>query len=104
MARVIEKATDSWTGPSVVVTYTPDDGDAVKRALVDLVRLTVTASPFVSEDAGGYSYQRSEGDPARTIEASRAAIVRSLQPHRGPGSARLRSGAFSERVGEVASA
>ncbi len=100
---IIEKATGSWTGPSVAVTSTPDDEDEVKRVLIDLVRLTVTTSPFVSETTGPYSYQRGGDDATRSIDAARRTLASDLLPHKGPKSVRLRSGAFSARIGEVAS-
>ncbi len=100
---IIEKATGSWTGPSVAVTSTPNDEDEVKRVLVDLVRLTVTASPFVSEQAGSFSYQRGGDNAARSIAGSRRELVKAQLSHKGPKSVRLRSGAFSARIGEVAS-
>ena len=100
---IIEKATGSWTGPSVAITSTPDDEDEVKRVLIDLVRLTVTASPFVSETAGPYSYQRGGDDAVRSIDASRKRLAASLLPHQGAKSIRLRSGAFSARIGEAVS-
>jgi hypothetical protein len=99
---ILEKATGSWNG-TVVATYTPTDEDVVKAALIDLVRLRITSSPFVAETAGPYSYQRGGSDATRSIEASRLRIARSLLPHRGPTTVRLPNGAASERIGTVVS-
>lgn len=83
----------SWTGPKVEVTYTPADEKAVEGVLLELVRLTLSASPFLSESEEGRSYTRSED-----ITAARDQLARSLHAHRGPMSARLGSGLVSDRV------
>lgn len=83
----------AWTGPKVVVTYTPTDTNAVKRALLELIRLTLSASPYESESSEGHSYTRPVD-----LEAARERIARSLHAHRGPMSAQLGSGLTSGRV------
>lgn len=92
---MVESTAGSWTGP-VAVTYTPTDPEEVRRAIVALVRLSVSDSAYDSETIGDYSYSR-ERSPA----AQREAIVRDLVPRRGPGTIRLRSPYGSERVGAV---
>jgi hypothetical protein len=72
---IIEKATGPWTGPSVAVTYTPDDEGEIKRVLIDLVRMTITSTPFVSEQAGSYSYQRGGDSAVRSIDAARRRLA-----------------------------
>jgi len=94
---MIEKVTGAWTGP-VAVLYTPNDADEVRRVVVELIRIGVSASPYESESIGDYSYSRG-GD--RTPAAQREDLVRELMPRRGPGTIRLRSPYGSERVGAV---
>lgn len=94
----VESTAGTWTGP-VAVTYTPNDADEVRRVIVELIRLAVSASPYESEDIGDYSYSRGGFD--RSPDAQRQALVRDLIPRRGPGSVRLRSPYSSERVGAV---
>lgn len=64
-------------GP-VTVAYTPSDSDAVKAAIIDLIRLRVTDSGYVSESIGQYSYQTLQAPGARDL--TRRAIVRGLLP------------------------
>jgi len=92
---VVEKTTGAWTGP-VTVAYTPNDADEVRRVIVELSRIGVSASAYEAETIGDYSYARGES-PA----AQREALVRGLVPRRGPGTIRLRSPYASERVGAL---
>jgi hypothetical protein len=83
----------AWRGPTVAVTSTPSDQRAVERVLLELVRLTLSASPYAQESSEGHSYTR----PA-DLGVTRTRLARSLRPHRGPHSTRLRSGLTSARV------
>ena len=83
---MVRRLTGTWTGP-VTVTYTPTDADAVKRAVIELVRGTVAETGNDAETLGDYSYTR--GDAA--LGLSRPALVRSVLLRRPAYSARLRS-------------
>jgi hypothetical protein len=83
----------AWRGPTVAVTSTPTDQAAVERVLLELVRLALTASPYAQESSDGHSYTR----PADQ-GVTRSRLARSLRPHRGPHSTRLRTGLESARV------
>ena len=96
---VVEKTTGSWTGP-VTVAYAPNDSEEVRRVIIELLRIGVSASPYDSETIGDYSYSRGS---VRTPDAQRQDLVRDLVPPRGPGTIRLRSPYGSERVGAVVS-
>lgn len=61
-----------WVNP-VVVTFTPTDEAEVKRAVIDLVRLAVTTSPYSQEGSEGHSYSR-----RYTPEFQREVIARRL--------------------------
>lgn len=82
-----------WRGPTVTVTSTPIDQPAVERVLLELVRLTLSASPYAQESSDGHSYTR-PADPGVT----RSRLARSLRPHRGALSTRLGTGLTSGRV------
>lgn len=71
-------STSGFGNGPVTVAYTPNDSAAVKAAIIDLVRLRVTDSGYVSESIGQYSYQTAQAPGAR--EATRRAIVRALLP------------------------
>lgn len=83
----------AWRGPTVTVTSTPSDQRAVERVLLELVRLTLSASPYAQESSEGHSYARPT-EPGVT----RTRLARSLRPHRGPHSTRLGTGLASGRV------
>jgi hypothetical protein len=83
----------AWRGPTVAVTSTPSDQKSVERVLLELVRLTLSASPYQQESSEGHSYSRPT-DPGVT----RSRLARSLRPHRGPMSTRLGAGLTSGRV------
>jgi hypothetical protein len=83
----------SWRGPTVTVTSVPSDKKAVERVLIELVRLTLSASPYQQETSDGHAYTR----PADQ-GVTRSRLARSLRPHRGPRSTRLRTGLASGRV------
>jgi hypothetical protein len=68
----------TW-GSIVEPTYTPTDEELVRRVLLELVRLTVTSSPYQSESTEGHSYTR-----PTDLERQRAQLARTLDPHRGP--------------------
>jgi len=82
-----------WRGPTVEVTSTPTDQPAVERVLLELVRLTLSASPYQQESSDGHAYTR----PADQ-EVTRSRLARSLWPHRGAMSTRLGTGLTSGRV------
>ena len=83
----------AWRGPSVTVMSTPNDQPAVERVLLELVRLSLTSSPYAQESSDGHGYTR----PA-DLTVTRSRLARSLHPHRGPRSTRLRSGLTIARV------
>lgn len=83
----------AWRGPTVTVTSTPSDQAGVERVLLELVRLTLSASPYQQESSEGHSYTR----PADQ-GVTRSRLARSLRPHRGVMSTRLRTGLKSGRV------
>lgn len=85
---MVRRVTGAWTGP-VTITYTPTDGDGVKRAVIELVRGTATETGNDAETLGDYSYTR--GDSIARL--SRFALVRSVLLRRPAYSARLRSSA-----------
>ena len=83
----------AWRGPTIAITSTPIDQPAVERVLLELVRLTLSASPYAQESSDGHSYARPT-DPGVT----RSRLARSLRPHRGPLTTRLGTGLASGRV------
>ena len=83
---MVRRITGTWTGP-VAVTSTPTDADAVKRAVIELVRGTVAETGNDAETLGDYSYTR--GDAA--LRLSRPDLVRSVLLRRPAYSVRLRS-------------
>ena len=83
---IVRRITGAWTGP-VAVTYTPTDADAVKRAVIELVRGTVTETGSDAESIGDYSYSR--GDAA--VRLGRLALIRSVLLRRPAYAVRLRS-------------
>lgn len=86
-ARIERTSAQVWTGPFVDVTYTPTDAGAVKRALIELVQLTITASPYGQEATEGHSYSRPDD-----VYQMRESLARTLNPHRGAGTVKLGSG------------
>ena len=96
---MVERADRGWEGPIVVLTFTPNDELEVQRAVIELVRISVSTTPFESERIGEYSYSRGAGTAARTPALLREEIVRELLPLRGPRTMRLRSSLRAERVG-----
>lgn len=82
-----------WRGPTVAVTFIPIDRSAVERVLLELVRLTLSSSPYAQESSDGHAYTR-QAD----IGVTRSRLARSLRPHRGPRSTRLRTGLDAGRV------
>ena len=87
-AAAIRRLTGPWVGPIVEVDLTPVDGPAVTSAVIELVRLAVSASPFRQESTEGHSYTK----PAE-LQQMREDIARSVHPHRGPSSVHLTGGA-----------
>ena len=83
---MVRRITGAWTGP-VAVTYTPIDADTVKRAVIELVRGTVTETGNDAESIGDYSYTR--GDAA--VRLGRFALVRSVLLRRPAYAVRLRA-------------
>lgn len=77
-AAIVRRLDRAWTGPVVEIDITPTDGPAVKSAVIELVRLAVTASPYRQESTEGHSYTK----PAE-LQSMREDIARSLHPHRG---------------------
>jgi hypothetical protein len=83
---MVRRITGAWTGP-VAVTYTPTDADTVRRAVIELVRGTVTETGSDAESIGDYSYSRG----AAVVRLGRLALVRSVLLRRPASSVRLRS-------------
>lgn len=79
---IVRRIRGTWTGP-VAITHTPIDTDTIKRAVIELVRSTVT-DHLSAETIGDYSYSRRD-------VIGRLALVRSVLLHRPAYSARLRS-------------
>lgn len=84
---------NNW-GEVVTAAYTPNDELRVKRVLIELIRLTVTETGFVSERIGQYSYQRAQAPGA--VQATREALIRGLMPNLDLASMRLQ-GSISRR-------
>jgi len=82
-----------WRGTTVTVTSTPSDQKAVERVLLELVRLSLSASPYQQESSDGHAYTR-----PTDLGVTRSRLARSLRPHRGPMSTRLGAGLTSGRV------
>lgn len=83
----------AWRGPAVTVTSTPTDQPAVERVLLELVRLSLSASPYQQESSDGHSYTR-----PTDLGVTRSRLARSLRPHRGAMSTRLGTGLTGGRV------
>ncbi len=75
-----------WSG-EVRVTFTPTDEADVKRAVLELVRGTLSETGFDAETMGDYGYTR--GDAVARL--SRPALVRSVLLRRPAYATRLRS-------------
>ena len=90
--RVVERTDGGrWAGP-VALTYTPNDTLEVERVVIELVRLTLTETGYLSETIGEYSYQRgARGGALNPTEAARGKLVASLLPHTPPHTMRLES-------------
>ncbi len=82
----LDGASHSWNG-DVRVGYTPADELEVKRALVTLVRLTVSETAYQSQAAGGYS----AGVDYQALRVVRYQTWRTLLRPAGPTTTRLRS-------------
>ena len=67
----------SWSG-TVEVTYTPTDTDEIRSVLIELIRLSVTDTAYVSENTDSYAYQQDYTIRARRREG----LIRSLLPAR----------------------
>lgn len=67
-----------WWG-TIAVTFTPNDESEVKDALMQLVHLTVTSAPFMSEQGDGRSATR-----FTTYNRQRSMIARTVRANRGP--------------------
>lgn len=70
-----------WRGP-VVVTYTPTDELDVKRVVLELIRLSLTETPYDGEAIGDYSYSQGSDRGGGGLQ-SRGALWRSLLPKPG---------------------
>lgn len=90
----IERVNGAWRGPLLAITYTPTDVAAVKRAVIELVQLALTTSGYQQESSEGHQYTRDMGGMRRQRED----VARSLDPHQGLMTMRLRHSAESTRV------
>jgi hypothetical protein len=73
---VVTRRSGFWATPTTVA-FEIDDLAEVKSAIIDLIRLALTASPYLQESAEGHSSTRSG-----TVERNRAQIIAQLNPHR----------------------
>jgi hypothetical protein len=73
---VVTRRTGFWSTPTTVA-FELGDVSEIKGAIIDLIRLTLTASPYLQESAEGHSSTRSG-----TVERNRAQIIAQLNPHR----------------------
>lgn len=80
-AAILRRLDRPWSGPVIELDLTPTDTLAVKTAVIELVRLAVTDSPYRQESTEGHSYTR----PAE-VQRMREEIARGLSPHRGAAS------------------
>ena len=70
-----------WAGPTVAVTYTPNDELEVERVVIELCRLTVTETGYLSETIGDYTYSRgARGGAINPTESARAKLIETLKP------------------------
>jgi hypothetical protein len=84
LVRIANDAPVDWTGPRVTIEWTPDDLELVSAAVIDLVRLAITSSPYGQEATEGHSYSR----PGAVLEMRRA-IARSLDRSAGAATVHL---------------
>jgi hypothetical protein len=75
-----------WQG-TVTATYTPADEAAVKRAVIELVRIALNESGYQSEQIGDYAYTKGTG----ADRPSRAGLARSILVRRPAYSMRIHS-------------
>ncbi len=75
----IDPGLNWWLAP-VAVTWTPADEQIVRRGVIELVRLMVTAGDnLASETIGSYTYQKfGAAGSAGSVQASRGQIVASI--------------------------
>ena len=78
-----------WQG-TVTARYTPSDEAAVKRAIIELARLTVGETGMASETMGTYSYTRVTTSGV-SAEPNRAGLVRGILLRRPAYSLRIHS-------------
>lgn len=83
----LDRINSGW-GTVVTVTFTPSDEDDVRAAIFDLVRLTVTDSPYAQESGEGHQATR-----MASYLQQRARIARALMPHIGPQAVPVRADA-----------
>lgn len=77
-----------WTGP-VATTYTPNDDLECERVVIELTRLTLTETGYLSETIGDYMYSRgARGGAANPTESARSRLIASLMPPAIPHSMR----------------
>jgi hypothetical protein len=98
---IVERADAHWTGPTVSVTFTPNDDLEVERVIIELVRIGVSTTPFESERIGEYSYSRGTGSAVRSAALLRDDLVKELTPLRGPRTMRLQSSLKAPRIGAI---
>jgi len=80
-----------WHGP-MAATYTPNDLLEVQRVLIELTRLTVTETGYLSETIGDYSYSRgARGGSLNPTEAARSRLIQGLIPPLVASTSRLTS-------------
>lgn len=99
-----ERVSDAFSGPTIAVTFTPNDAEEVRRVLIELVRLTATDTGYLSEQIGEYQYSRGgsrSANPAFLAASTREVLLRELRRPGRYGTVRLPTGLMSERVGAV---
>lgn len=71
----VEPSNGLWVGPAIDLTYEPRDLLQVKRILIELVRLSVSDSPYRQEATEGHSYSRPSD-----VETMRQRLAARLHP------------------------
>jgi hypothetical protein len=79
----VARTSGTWTDGPVDITYTPNDADEVRSAIIELVEIRLTESGYQSERIGEYSYTRSDRP------RSRISVVRDLLEPQRPTSIRI---------------
>src|SRR5437660_5288174 len=83
----VEHKRGFWNAASIAVTYDPSDALQVEAAILELVQLRISSSPFSQESSeGGHSYSR----PVN-VQQQRVSIARSVHPAIDHASVKIRA-------------